>query len=91
MMHYISIHQPSNRCSLRMLRAVFGRSEPLVVKLLRDFPHFNVILDIHEKLMHLMPHLNGQTGNYRAQKLQLFPEDSQMDTITVAWQEIQHI
>lgn len=48
MMHYVSIHQPSKSIarSLRMLRAVFGRR-------LRDFLHFNAILDIHEKQVHL--------------------------------------
>lgn len=60
MMHYMSIHQPSNRCSLRMLLSVW--SEAVVVKLLRDFLHFNVMLDIHEKQMDQMP-----LGNRRLQ------------------------
>lgn len=36
----------------------------LVVKLLSDFLCFNVILDIHEEQVHLMPHKDGWNKIY---------------------------
>lgn len=39
-------------------------SEALVIKLLRDYPYFNVILDIHERQMPIMDVYKPEaTGN----------------------------
>lgn len=53
MMHHIYIAVES---MLSQNAAHHVRSDALVVKLMRDLSHFNVILGIHEKQMHVTPH-----------------------------------